>query len=85
MTGRSYCRLSNTRCAIAYDGKHHPVDSKEIAFITAGREAFPNALWKAKPIILEPIVKLEVRTLAECVGIITGDLSSQRSGSTCRT
>lgn len=64
--------------AIAYDGKYHPVDSKEIAFITAGREAFLNAVGKARPIILEPIVNLEVRTPADCVGAITGDLSSRR-------
>jgi len=44
--------------AIAYDGKYHPVDSKEIAFITAGREAFLDAVSKAKPLILEPIVNL---------------------------
>ena len=64
--------------AIAYDGKYHPVDSKEIAFITAGREAFLDAVGKAKPIVLEPIVNLEVRTPADCVGAITGDLSSRR-------
>ena len=64
--------------AIAYDGKYHPVDSKEIAFITAGREAFLDAVSKARPIVLEPIVNLEVRTPADCVGAITGDLSSRR-------
>jgi len=64
--------------AIAYDGKHHPVDSKEIAFITAGREAFLDAVGKAKPIVLEPIVNLEVRAPADCVGTIAGDLSSRR-------
>ncbi len=64
--------------AIAYDGKYHPVDSKEIAFITAGREAFLDAVNKAKPLILEPIVNLEVRTPADSVGAITGDLSSRR-------
>jgi elongation factor G len=64
--------------AIAYDGKYHPVDSKEIAFVTAGREAFLDAVSKAKPIILEPIVNLEVRTPGDCVGAITGDLSSRR-------
>lgn len=64
--------------AIAYDGKYHPVDSKEIAFITAGREAFLDAVSKAKPIILEPIVNLEVRSPADSVGAITGDLSSRR-------
>ena len=64
--------------AIAYDGKYHPVDSKEIAFITAGREAFLDAVSKARPIVLEPIVNLEVRTPADSVGAITGDLSSRR-------
>ena len=64
--------------AIAYDGKYHPVDSKEIAFVTAGREAFLDAVSKAKPIVLEPIVNLEVRAPADCVGTITGDLSSRR-------
>ncbi|MDG4553696.1 MAG: elongation factor G [Candidatus Competibacter sp.] len=64
--------------AIAYDGKYHPVDSKEIAFVTAGREAFLDAVGKAKPIVLEPIVNLEVRVPADCVGAITGDLSSRR-------
>jgi elongation factor G len=64
--------------AIAYDGKYHPVDSKEIAFVTAGREAFLDAVSKAKPIVLEPIVNLEVRAPADCVGAITGDLSSRR-------
>ena len=64
--------------AIATDGKYHPVDSKEIAFITAGREAFFDAVAKARPLVLEPIVNLEVRTPADCVGGITGDLSSRR-------
>ena len=43
-----------------YDGKHHPVDSKEIAFVAAGRKAFLDALAKARPIVLEPIVNVEV-------------------------
>ena len=64
--------------AIAYDGKYHPVDSKEIAFVTAGREAFLDAVSKARPIVLEPIVNLDVRAPADCVGAITGDLSSRR-------
>ncbi|MFZ4789324.1 MAG: elongation factor G [Candidatus Competibacteraceae bacterium] len=64
--------------AIATDGKYHPVDSKEIAFITAGREAFFDAVAKARPLVLEPIINLEVRTPADCVGAITGDLSSRR-------
>ena len=64
--------------AVATDGKYHPVDSKEIAFVTAGREAFLDAVTKAKPLVLEPIINLEVRAPADCVGSITGDLSSRR-------
>jgi elongation factor G len=45
---------------IVYDGKHHSVDSKDIAFITAGRKAFIDAVKKARPIVLEPIVKVEI-------------------------
>ncbi len=64
--------------AVATDGKYHPVDSKEIAFVTAGREAFLDAVSKAKPLVLEPIINLEVRAPADSVGSITGDLSSRR-------
>ncbi len=64
--------------AIATDGKHHPVDSKEIAFVTAGREAFLDAVRKAKPLILEPLVNIEVIAPADTVGAITGDLSGRR-------
>src|SRR6185312_13618276 len=42
-----------------YDGKHHAVDSKEVAFVSAGRKAFLDAIHKANPIVLEPIVHLE--------------------------
>lgn len=63
---------------IVYDGKYHPVDSKEIAFVTAGRKAFLDAISKAKPVVLEPIVKIEVTTPDEYMGTITGDLSSRR-------
>jgi elongation factor G len=61
-----------------YDGKSHPVDSKEIAFATAGRKAFIDAVMKARPIVLEPIVNIEIVTPEECMGDITGDLSSRR-------
>jgi len=61
-----------------YDGKHHPVDSKEVAFRAAGKGAFVDALEKAKPVLLEPIVNVEVTAPAENVGDITGDLSSKR-------
>ena len=61
-----------------YDGKHHPVDSKEVAFRAAGKGAFKDGLLKAKPVLLEPIVNIEVTIPAENVGDITGDLSSKR-------
>jgi len=61
-----------------YDGKHHPVDSKEVAFRAAGKGAFINALEKAKPVLLEPIVNIEVTAPAENVGDIAGDLASKR-------
>jgi len=61
-----------------YDGKHHPVDSKEIAFVSAGRKAMLDALPKARPIVLEPIVNIEVVTPDSAMGDITGDLSGRR-------
>jgi elongation factor G len=61
-----------------YDGKHHPVDSKEVAFRAAGKGAFKDGVLKAKPVLLEPIVNIEVTIPAENVGDITGDLASKR-------
>jgi len=61
-----------------YDGKHHPVDSKEVAFRIAGKYAMRDAVLKAKPVILEPIVNLEVTCPVDKVGDITGDLASRR-------
>jgi elongation factor G len=61
-----------------YDGKHHSVDSKEIAFVTAGKKAFLAAIREARPIVLEPIVELEVSAPDSSIGDITGDLSSRR-------
>jgi len=61
-----------------YDGKHHPVDSKEIAFKTAGRQCFREAMAMAKPVILEPIVDLEITVPNQFTGDITGDMASRR-------
>lgn len=61
-----------------YDGKYHPVDSKEVAFRAAGKGAFLDAISKAKPVLLEPIVNMEITVPADNMGDITGDLSSRR-------
>jgi elongation factor G len=63
---------------VVYDGKHHPVDSKEVAFVSAGRKAFMDAIEKARPIVLEPIVTVEVICPETNTGDIAGDLSSRR-------
>src|SRR5687767_11599677 len=60
---------------IVYDGKHHSVDSKEIAFVTAGRKAFMAAIREARPTVLEPIVHVEITAPDSALGDITGDLS----------
>jgi len=63
---------------IVHDGKHHPVDSKEVAFISAGRRAFLNAVEEAAPIVLEPLVRIEVTSPSASTGDITGDLATRR-------
>lgn len=63
---------------VVYDGKHHPVDSKEVAFVAAGRKAMLDALPKARPIVLEPIVAIEIIVPDSTMGDITGDLSARR-------
>jgi len=62
-----------------YDGKHHPVDSKEIAFVSAGKKAFLDALSRARVIVLEPMVHLSISAPDDCVGAITGGLSPKRA------
>ena len=61
-----------------YDGKEHPVDSKDVAFQKAGREAFKLAVNAAKPVLLEPIVLLEVNFPSEYTGDIQGDITRRR-------
>jgi elongation factor G len=63
---------------IVYDGKHHSVDSKEIAFFTAGRKAFMEAVRNARPIVLEPVANVEINAPEHAMGDIAGDLSSRR-------
>ena len=61
-----------------HDGKHHSVDSKEVAFVAAGKKAFVDAIGKAAPIVLEPIVDIQVTVPQTNMGDIAGDLSSKR-------
>ncbi len=61
-----------------YDGKFHTVDSKEIAFVQAGKKAFLEAVSNASPIVMEPIVDVLFTIPTDCAGGVTGDLSSMR-------
>lgn len=60
------------------DGKHHTVDSKEVAFITAARKALVAAVKEARPLVLEPIVTVEITAPESATGDITGDLAARR-------
>lgn len=76
--------LQDVRVTV-YDGKHHPVDSKEIAFVQAGKKAFLDAVAKARPIVMEPVVRVNMNVPSECMGDVTGDFASMGgivSGST---
>ncbi len=69
--------LQDIRVAV-YDGKHHSVDSKEVAFVTAGKKAFIDAVKKAKPVLMEPVVEISVSAPNASMGDITADLSAKR-------
>ena len=64
---------------IVYDGKHHPVDSKEVAFVAAAKWAFLDAIAKASAQVLEPIVDLEVDAPEQYLGDISGALAARRT------
>jgi len=64
--------------AILYDGSYHDVDSNEMAFKIAGSMAFKEAARKASPVLLEPVMAVEVVTPEDYAGVIMGDLSSRR-------
>ena len=65
--------------AVVYDGKHHPVDSKEVAFVIAGRKAFLDAVRNAGAQVLEPLVELEVTVPDGAMGDVTGALAAKRA------
>ncbi len=69
--------MTGIRCVL-YDGKYHDVDSKEIAFITAGKKAFIDAVAKAKPKLLEPYAKVEITVPSKYMGDIAGHMSTKR-------
>jgi elongation factor G len=71
------CRVVDVKVEF-YDGKMHPVDSKDVAFQIAGYEAFKEAFATARPCLLEPINNVEIRLPEDCMGRIMGDLSSRR-------
>ena len=65
--------------AIVFDGKEHPVDSKDIAFQTAGREAFREAFMEASPVLFEPIMEVKITVPESMMGDIMGDLNTRRA------
>ncbi|MHC4552176.1 MAG: elongation factor G [Planctomycetota bacterium] len=71
------CPMQDVKVSV-YDGKYHAVDSKEVAFRAAGKGAFLDALEKARPVLLEPIVNIEITIPSENMGDITGDMASRR-------
>ncbi|MFZ1838940.1 MAG: elongation factor G [Dokdonella sp.] len=64
---------------IVTDGKFHSVDSKEVAFVSAGKKAFLDAVAKAKPLLLEPIVNMDVNVPESNMGDVTGGLAGKRA------
>jgi elongation factor G len=61
-----------------FDGKHHPVDSSDIAFKIAGSIGFKKAMEMAQPVLLEPIMRMEVFTPEDCLGDVIGDINARR-------
>jgi elongation factor G len=71
------CEVVDVRCEV-FDGKMHPVDSKDIAFQMAGRSLMRDLVLQAKPILLEPIMKLKVTVPEDAMGDVMGDISGKR-------
>ncbi len=70
--------LQDIRVSV-YDGKYHSVDSKEVAFVSAGRKAFLDAVGKAAPTVLEPVVHVKITAPGTVMGDITADLATRRA------
>ena len=70
--------LQDIRVSV-YDGKHHAVDSKEVAFVAAGRKAFITAIREAGPIVLEPVVRVAISAPSSAIGDVTSDLATRRA------
>jgi elongation factor G len=70
--------IEDVRCEV-YDGKMHPVDSKDIAFQIAGREAFKRVFLQAGPVLLEPIMNVTITVPEEFMGDVLGDLNTRRA------
>ena len=64
--------------ATLFDGKYHPVDSKEVAFISAAKQAFEDAVTRATPVILEPVWSYEVEVPSDYLGDVLGDITKRR-------
>ena len=73
----SGCPMEDIKVTV-YDGKHHSVDSKEVAFVAAGKKAFLDAFHQARPVVLEPIVNINVTAPNDAMGDINADLSGKR-------
>ncbi|MBP5242676.1 MAG: elongation factor G, partial [Clostridia bacterium] len=67
----------NVKCTL-FDGKYHPVDSKEVAFISAAKQAFDDGVTRAKPVLLEPVHSYEITVPSDCLGDVLGDMSKRR-------
>lgn len=71
------CVVENVKVSV-YDGKYHPVDSNEMAFKTASRMAFREAVKQAHPVLMEPIMKVKIMVPDSCMGDVSGDLNHKR-------
>ncbi len=71
------CKVQNVKATL-YDGSYHPVDSNEAAFKIAASLAFKKGIAEAKPVLLEPIMKLEILVPEDFVGAVMGDLPTRR-------